>query len=55
MGSTLVVFLHPPFCQGSYFSNRRTDIGKENGFAVDSVIPFDLSPCIGLPGWVNQI
>jgi hypothetical protein len=53
--ASLVVFFHPFFCQGSHFSDIGTEIGKENSFAVESVKPFDLSLCNGLPGWINQI
>ena len=49
MGSSLVVFFHPFFSQGSYFSYISKEVSIENGFAVDSVKPFDLTLCIGLP------
>jgi hypothetical protein len=49
MGSYLVVFFHPFFCQGLYFSDIGKEVSIENGFAVDSVKPFDLTLCIGLP------
>ena len=42
MGFSLVVFLHPFFCQGSYFSYIGKEITIENGFEVDSVKPFDI-------------
>jgi len=49
MGSSLVVFFHPFLCQGSNFSDFGKEVSIENGFAVNSVKPFDLTLCIGLP------
>jgi hypothetical protein len=46
--ASLVVFFHPFFCQGSYFSDIGKEVSIENGFAVDSVKPFYLTLCIGL-------
>jgi hypothetical protein len=40
MGSYLVVFFHPFFYQGSYFSDIGKKVSIENGFAVDSVKSF---------------
>ncbi len=47
--ASLVVFFHPFFSQGSYFSDIGKEVSIENGFAVDSVKPFYLTLCIGLP------
>ncbi len=49
MWSSLVVFFHPFLCQGSNFSDFGKEVSIENGFAVNSVKPFDLTLCIGLP------
>jgi hypothetical protein len=49
MGPSLVVLFHSFFYQGSYFSDIGKEVSIENGFAVDSVKPFDLTLCIGIP------
>jgi hypothetical protein len=49
MGWSLVVYFHPFFCQGSYFSDIDKEVKIENFFAVDSVKPIKPYLCIGLP------
>ena len=49
MGSSFVVFFDPFFGEGSYFADISEQVGVQNGFAVDSVKPFYLTLCIGLP------
>jgi hypothetical protein len=52
MVSSLLVFFHPFFSQGSYLSDLGKEVSIENGFAIDSVKHFDISIYIGLPAWI---
>ena len=54
MGSSLVVFFHPFFCQGSYFPDIGKEVSIENGFAVDSVKPFDIA-ILHRPTWLDKL
>jgi hypothetical protein len=54
MGSSLVVFIHPFFSQVSYFSDIGKKVSLKNGFAVDSVKPFDIA-ILHRPNWLDKL